>query len=155
MRKSNPPLTRGASTQSVLIDKAIEIASRRPIERHKQRKKHIRIVAIITNKKGHILSIGMNSYYKTHPKQNYWSQKSNLKGKNAKNFLHAEIDAITSCENLHQAHSIYVAAMNRTGVILGRPCEEICYREIRENTPIKHVYYTTYGREIGHEIVSR
>lgn len=54
------------------------------------------ITAIIYDRKGEVLSIGQNSYVKTHPLQAKHAEKVGLP---YKQFLHAEIHAITRCKH--------------------------------------------------------
>ena len=137
-----------------MIEKAIEIAKSRSVPPRRVRPSFYRITAILTNKKGRILSIGLNSYSKTHPRQKVWLQRYQKPRERV--FLHAEMDAIISCDEIEQAHSIFVAAVTRGGnLTLARPCEEICYPEIRWNTNVKYVYFTTRTGEVAREKVDR
>ncbi|MCK9369256.1 hypothetical protein M0R04_04895 [Candidatus Dojkabacteria bacterium] len=90
------------------------------------RKQHI--TAIIYNKKGHVLSIGQNSYVKTHPYQKKLAGKVGLPDKE---FLHAEIAAIIRCKNLKKAHSIFISRYGVKGEPLNaKPCP-ICSEALR------------------------
>jgi len=78
------------------------------------------ITAIIYDKRGRVLSIGKNHYYKTHPLQHYHSHKVGLP---QKQFLHAEIHAIARCKVLEKAHKIVVMRFNKEGKsMLAKPC---------------------------------
>lgn len=78
------------------------------------------ITAIIYDKKGRILSIGKNSYVKTHPKQAMHAARV---GRPEKVFLHAEMDAIIRCKDLTKAHRILVSRINRKGSYANaKPC---------------------------------
>lgn len=139
-----------------MIEKAVDIAKERPMLSRKRAKKFYRMVAIITNKQNRILSIGLNSYVKTHPKQKYWLERIQCRHRLERVFLHAEMDAITSCDEIHNAHTIYIAGLNRLGNwITARPCEMICFQEIRWNTPIEYCVYTTNKGEVQKERVIR
>jgi tRNA(Arg) A34 adenosine deaminase TadA len=70
------------------------------------------ITAIIYDKRGKVLSIGKNSYIKTHPLQNHYACKVGLPDKQ---FLHAEIHAIVKCRNLDKAHKISVIRLDKEG----------------------------------------
>ena len=70
------------------------------------------ITAIIYDKRGKVLSIGKNSYIKTHPLQNHHACKVGLPDKQ---FLHAEIHAIVKCRNLNKAHKIVVMRFDKGG----------------------------------------
>ena len=90
-------------------------------------KKH-NITAIIYDKRGNVLSIGKNSYVKTHPVQAAWAQRA---GEPKKVFLHAEIDAIIKCRDLSKAHRIAVFRYTEEGSPANaRPCC-ICAKAIR------------------------
>lgn len=112
-----------------MLEQAIEIA--RNIKRGK-----CRVVAIVTDRRNRILSIGMNSYTKTHPRQFYYAEKA---GNRRKIFLHAEIDALIKCR--HKPSKIFVARINSKGDgVMSRPCE-VCQLAIKD-MGIKEVYHT-------------
>lgn len=99
----------------------------------------IDITAIIYDKKGNVLSIGKNSYVKTHPLQSKYAQQV---GEEHKIFLHAEIHAITKCKNLDDAHRIVITRYDRAGKpAMAKPCK-ICQKAIDEHTSIKIVEHT-------------
>lgn len=96
-----------------------------------------RLYAVITNKRGRILSEGTNSYIKTHPTQQHYATKVNLPDKN---FLHAEMAAMVKIRN-GTPHSIYVARVDaHNEPCIAKPCP-VCYLAIRE-AGIKEVFYT-------------
>ncbi len=96
------------------------------------------ITAIITDKRGRVLSIGKNSYVKTHPLQKHHCERVGLPDKV---FLHAEIDAIIKCKDLSKAHKIQVFRFNNTGkAMLAKPCK-VCEDALKQ-TPIKVVEHT-------------
>lgn len=68
-------------------------------------KKRFDLTAFIYDKRGKVLSIGKNSYSKTHPLQ---AKHAKSVGLPEKQFLHAEIHAIARCKQLHRAHKIVV-----------------------------------------------
>lgn len=81
-----------------------------------------RLVAIITDKKGNMLSTGVNSYSKTHPAQAKFASKSS----NPKRvMLHAEIDAINKLKSKTlKPYAIYIARVNKNGEVgLAKPCD--------------------------------
>lgn len=78
-------------------------------------KRRFDITAIIYDKRGKVLSIGKNSYVKTHPLQGFHANKVGLPHKQ---FLHAEIHAISLCKQLDKAHKIVVLRYNR----FNQPC---------------------------------
>lgn len=75
-----------------------------------------------------MLSIGKNSYVKTHPLQAIHAAKA---GDPLKQFLHAEIHAIVRCKDLSKAHKIVVSRVGRNGdFILAKPCP-VCMSAIK------------------------
>jgi tRNA(Arg) A34 adenosine deaminase TadA len=96
------------------------------------------ITAIIYDKRGKVLSIGKNSYVKTHPLQAKYANKVGLP---EKQFLHAEISAIVRCRDLAKAHKIEVFRVGRNGdLLLAKPCP-VCESAIRASG-IKHIEHT-------------
>jgi len=96
------------------------------------------VTAIIFDKRGRILSIGKNSYVKTHPKQAAFARKS---GVPCKIYLHAEIHAITKCKDLSKAHKILIMRYDSIGnPRLAKPCK-ICDDAIKD-VGIKHIEHT-------------
>lgn len=96
------------------------------------------VTAIIYDKKGNILSIGKNSYIKTHPLQ---ARLANSVGKPKSIYLHAEIDAIIKCKDISKAHRIRVIRVLKNGEY-GNACPCSICREGISKTPIKEIEYT-------------
>jgi len=95
-----------------------------------------RLVAIIADKRGRILSIGRNSFEKTHPKQAYYAKKN---GSKHRIYLHAEMDALVRCKE--KGYVIYIARVNRIGEpMLAKPCK-ICADAIKDSG-IEKIFYT-------------
>lgn len=96
------------------------------------------IKATIYDKRGRILSVGLNSYMKTHPWQ----------GKLAKNvgrpeaiYLHAEIAALVKLKDWSKAHRIKVERYDSNGnPVMAKPCE-ICQSALRR-TGIEIIEHT-------------
>jgi tRNA(Arg) A34 adenosine deaminase TadA len=85
------------------------------------------ITAIIYDKRGRVLSIGKNSYTKSHPTMARYAISV---GEPHKIFLHAEIDAILKCRDLSKAHKISIFREGKRGVpLLAKPCK-ICMSAI-------------------------
>ena len=96
------------------------------------------ITAIIYDKRGRVLSIGKNSYIKTHPLQ---AKYAKAHGEDQKTVMHAEIHAITRCKDLSKAHKMLITRYYADGrPALAKPCK-ICQSAIA-NTPIKIVEHT-------------
>lgn len=78
------------------------------------------VTAVIYDRKGRVLSVGQNSYVKTHPVQAQHAKKVGLPDKQ---FLHAEVAAIIKCKDLSKAHRIFVSRWNANGEpVLAKPC---------------------------------
>lgn len=96
------------------------------------------ITAIIYDRKGRILSIGKNSYVKTHTLQAKHAEKVGLPDKQ---FLHAEIHAIVRCKDLSKAHRILVTRYGKEGQpLLAKPCP-VCESALKQ-AGIKIVEFT-------------
>ena len=97
------------------------------------------ITAVVYDKKGRVLSVGKNSYVKTHPKQARHAHKVGLPDKI---FLHAEMDAIIRCRDLSVAHKILVTRVTRNGKYgNAKPCP-VCQSAIKE-AGIRQVEWTS------------
>ena len=96
------------------------------------------LTAIISDKKGRVLSIGKNSYRKTHPIMAHYAEQA---GEPYKVFLHAEVAAIIKCKDIDKAYSISIFREGRSGNPLNaKPCP-ICMSAIK-STPIKIIEHT-------------
>jgi deoxycytidylate deaminase len=83
-----------------------------------------KLKATIYDKRGRVLSVGENSYRKTHPKQ---AELARAAGREEAIYLHAEIAAIIKLrDNQSKAHRIYVERYGKNcEPLLAKPCE-IC-----------------------------
>jgi tRNA(Arg) A34 adenosine deaminase TadA len=97
------------------------------------------VTAFIYDRRGNILSIGKNSYIKTHPLQaKHAAKMGNLDAI----YLHAEIHAIARCKTLDKAYKILVVRFDKAGnAKMAKPCP-ICQSAINQSS-IKRVEYTT------------
>jgi len=112
-----------------MLNLAIELAKNLKENKHK-------VACVITDKRGRILSIGQNSYNKSHPTQAYYAKQCKHF---EKIYLHAEIDALIKLN--HRPHKIYIARVNKKGEPkLAAPCS-ICAMAIKE-AGIKEIYHT-------------
>jgi deoxycytidylate deaminase len=94
-----------------------------------------KVACIITDKRGNVISQGMNSN-KSHPIQ---AKFAKLVGKEEKIYLHAEISALVKCHK--EPHTIYVARITQAGNMgIAKPCL-ICQEAIRQ-AGVKFVVYT-------------
>jgi tRNA(Arg) A34 adenosine deaminase TadA len=86
------------------------------------------MTAIIYDRKGRVLSIGQNSYIKTHPLQ---AKHANKVGLPDKHYLHAEVHAIVKCKDLSKAHKIFISRFGKEGQpLLAKPCP-VCQSAIK------------------------
>jgi tRNA(Arg) A34 adenosine deaminase TadA len=89
--------------------------------------RHI-LSAVIYDKRGRVISVGQNSYVKTHPLQ---AKHAVQVGMPDRQFLHAEIHAIVRCRDLTKAHRIFVSRWDHKGnPALARPCP-VCVSAIK------------------------
>lgn len=96
------------------------------------------ITAVIYDRRDRVLSIGQNSYIKTHPLQ---ARMAKRVGEPLKIYLHAEVHAITRCRDLNKAYRIRIFRYDRLGKpMLAKPCE-ICTTAI-EHAGIRIVEHT-------------
>ena len=96
------------------------------------------ITAVISDKRGRVLSVGQNSYIKTHPLMAYHGHKV---GQPYRQYIHAEVHAITKCLDLKKAHKISVFRYNALGQpVLAKPCA-VCQSAILA-AGIKEVEHT-------------
>ena len=94
--------------------------------------------AFIYDKRGRVLSIGTNSYTKSHPMM---ARAAAQQRQPYKIYLHAEIHAILKCKDLSKAHKIFVYREGKSGKPLNaKPCE-ICMSAIKA-TPIKVIEWS-------------
>lgn len=116
-----------------LIEKTVTLCEQNPPDRNQQR-----VAAIVTDDRGNILSTGLNSYTKTHPRQAEYAEKLNQRHNV---FLHAEIAALVKNRSDERAYRIYVARIHKNGeYALAKPCN-ICSMAIKE-AGITEVIYT-------------
>ncbi len=96
------------------------------------------ITAICYDKRGRILSIGRNSYIKTHPLQ---ARLAKEVGQGNRIFLHAEMAAILKVKDWSKIHKMTVVRLNNKGIPMNAtPCE-ICQKAI-QLANIRYVEHT-------------
>lgn len=87
------------------------------------------ITALIYDKRGRLLSVGKNSYIKTHTLQAKLAAEVGLPHKQ---FLHAEVAALVRLKNWSKAHKIVVTRLDKQGnPVNAKPCK-ICQRAIQQ-----------------------
>jgi len=95
-----------------------------------------KVKATIYNKAGRIVSIGFNSYVKTHPLQCRYAR---LAGMPEKVYLHAEIDALIKAKG--RGYRIFIERYNKNGKpLLAKPCP-ICQLAI-DKAGLSVIQYT-------------
>jgi len=105
--------------------------------RYRPRKKY-KLQATIYNKKGHVISIGENSYWKTHPFQGEMSKRH---GNGEQIYLHAEIAALVKLKDWSKAHRILIERYDEHGNPKNaKPCK-VCKAAL-ERAGIEIVEYT-------------
>ena len=96
------------------------------------------ITALVFDKRGKLLSMGKNSYVKTHPMQ---ARLAKAVGEEHKIFLHAEVDALVKLRDWDRAHKLVITRYTRDGEpALAKPCK-VCDRIIKL-AGIKEVEHT-------------
>ena len=101
------------------------------------------MTAILYDKRGRVLSVGKNSYTKSHTAM--W-RLGVEHGEPHKIFKHAELDAILRCDDISKVHKISVFRYNRQGKpMMAKPCK-LC-QSLIDKVGIKVVEYTTGGEE--------
>lgn len=96
------------------------------------------LTAIIRNKRGQILSVGRNSYVKTHP---IMQKAAFATGSKERLFLHAEAAALLRCKDWSKAFSIEIFRFTKDGLpALAKPCP--CCQYLISQTAIKKVIHT-------------
>ena len=95
--------------------------------------------SIIYDKRGKVLSVGFNSYVKTHTLQAHHAAKT---GEPLRQYIHSETHAVVKCRDLSKAHRIKVFRFGKNGKpMLAKPCKA-CMSLLSE-TPIKIIEWTT------------
>jgi len=86
---------------------------------HRKRKKY-KLKATIYDKKGRVLAVGENSYYKTHPFHVRMAEKY---GRPGQIYLHAETAALVKLRKHHCPHRIVVERYSKHGEpLVAEPC---------------------------------
>jgi len=85
------------------------------------------ITAICYDKRGRVLSIGRNSYLKTHPLQ---AKLAKEVGQESRIYLHAEMAALLKIKDWTKVHKMTVVRLNKEGKPMNaKPCA-ICQKAI-------------------------
>lgn len=96
-----------------------------------------KVAAFLTDKRGNVLSKGVNSYTKTHPTQAEYAGRT---GNEYRIYLHAEIAALVKSKK--KPYAIYIARKFKNDEFaLARPCP-VCSLALKE-AGVKKIVYTT------------
>lgn len=106
------------------------------------------VTAYIKDKRGRTLSMGRNSYTKTHPKMVSLGERVGFKNQE-KTMLHAEVDAINKCRELSRAYiiEVYVYSTRSNTYRKSKPCP-ICTLDIK----LAGIPYVTYRNRKGTKV---
>jgi deoxycytidylate deaminase len=114
---------------------AIELAKANPAK--------MKMASVITNKRGRVLSYGLNSYEKTHRMQAHFGKRT---GNPEAICLHAELAALVRLRE--EPHTLYVARVTKKhNHAASKPCPA-CSMAIREAGVKKVVYFDREGNEV-------
>lgn len=98
--------------------------------------KRYEITALAYDKRGKLLSVGKNSYEKTHPLQGYYGKRA---GNPLAIYLHAELSALLKARGV--VHKLVVMRYNKHGKpVIAKPCPS-CQLAIKE-FGVKYVEHT-------------
>ena len=93
---------------------------------------------MVYDKKGNLLSVGRNSFVKTHPIQ---ARAAKAVGQEKRVFLHAEVHALVQLRDWSQAHTIKVIRLGADQrELLAKPCPVFMY--VIKQTGIKRIEHT-------------
>lgn len=102
-----------------------------------RRTKRYEITALAYDRKGNLLSVGRNSYVRTHPLQAHYCRKSG--GHPSAVYLHAELHALIKARQ--PVHRLVVLRYNKDGTpALAKPCAA-CQLAIKD-FKVKYVEHT-------------
>lgn len=97
----------------------------------------VEITALAYDKRGKLLSVGRNSYIKTHPLQQRFARKAR---QHDRVFLHAEVDALIKARGQH-VHRLVVVRLDKDNrPALAKPCE--CCQLAIKHFGVRHVEHT-------------
>lgn len=105
---------------------AIKVASALPVIKGQQR-----LCSVVSDKRGKVLSIGVNSYNKSHPLMAKYAEQT---GTPEKCYLHSEVAALVALNynDRQKAHKLSVARIMKNGETgLAAPCPA-CQRAISD-----------------------
>ena len=120
-----------------MINVATEIAKNNPSPKYK-------FGAVITAKNGRIVSVGENSYSRSHPMQARYGERYTTP---EACFIHAEVAAIIRAKG--KGHTLYVSRVLKNGTeAMARPCPA-CLGAIKFETKLRKVVYTVGPNEHG------
>ena len=96
------------------------------------------VTCFVYDRKGNLLSVGRNSYVKTHPVQ---AKAAKAVGEEKRIFLHAEIHALVQIRDWNLPWRMHVVRLGADGrELLAKPCP-VCMHVIKQ-TGIKRIEHT-------------
>jgi hypothetical protein len=96
------------------------------------------LTAFVYDRRNRLLSIGRNSYVKTHP---LMAKAANQVGEPTRIYLHAEVAALVKIRDWSKAYRIVITRFNKDGnPVLAAPCA--CCRHVISQTGIKRIEHT-------------
>ena len=104
-------------------------------------KKRFSVKATVYDKRGRVLTVGENSYSKTHPLQAKYAVSVGL---DDKIFLHAEISALSKLKRYHKPYKIVVERYLCSGETALAKCCKVCEAAVKAHG-IKYIEYTNNG----------
>ena len=116
---------------------ALQVAKAIPYEKGRKR-----VAAVITDKRGKVLSVGINDYTKSHPRQKALSVKVGLDEERC--YIHAELAAILKMPRTkgQKQYKMTIARVDSKGNDqLAMPCPS-CMQAIREFGQIQSLEWT-------------
>lgn len=105
----------------------------------KERTARFNVTAVVYDKRGRILSVGRNSYVKTHPLQ---ARAASMTGESEhKVYQHAELNALVKLKDWSKVAKMVISRHTKDGKpALAAPCK--CCQWVLEQAGITNVEYT-------------
>ena len=115
-----------------MLEIAIQLASK--LEYVRGQSRHC---SIITDKRNRVVSVGYNSYTKSHPQQQRWGE---LTGNPHMCYVHSEFSALKKDKH-KKGYKIYIARVDSENrPVYSKPCKAC--EEMLKNSHLKAVEYT-------------
>ena len=96
------------------------------------------LTAFVYDKRNRLLSVGRNSYVKTHPTM---AKAAQTVGEPTRIYLHAEVAALVKLRDWTKAHRIVITRFDKHGnPVMAAPCK--CCQHVIRQTAIKVIEHT-------------